>query len=199
MRTGIDSSDINSQDAKRRLTDIVLARRAKEIGQVLTSKALTKTLAGIPAAVEHTYRAALPLVTNGHFWDVRLDSDFAVELWDSSRNIWLSLDELDDDQKCRAECTLALSFASAAPPLDATDLPAFLWLEQNESDHDGSLVTALANTACQGETARRYRQLIVVLRPDMTLQPHFEYVSQVAAKTNRIDLHNTISPMRQAG
>ena len=199
LRTGIDSSDINSQDAKRRLTDIVLARRAKEIGQVLTSKALTKTLAGIPAAVEHTYRAALPLVTNGHFWDVRLDSDFAVELWDSSRNIWLSLDELDDDQKCRAECTLALSFASAAPPLDATDLPAFLWLEQNESDHDGSLVTALANTACQGETARRYRQLIVVLRPDMTLQPHFEYVSQVATKTNRIDLHNTISHMRQAG
>ncbi len=198
LRTGIASSDINSQDAKCRLTDIVLARRAKEIGRVLTSEALTRTLAGIPAAVEHTYRAALPLVTNGHFWDVRLDSDFAVELWDSSRSIWLSLDELDDDQKYRAECALALSFASAAPPLDATDLPAFLWLEQNENDPDGSLVTALASTAYQGETARRYRQLIVVLRPDMALQPHSEYVSQVTTSTNRIDLHAS-SPMRQAG
>ena len=174
------------------------ARRAKEIGRVLTSEALRRTLAGIPAAVEHTYRAALPLVTNGHYWDVRLNSDFAVELWDNSRNIWITLDELDDDHKYRAECALALSFASAAPPLDATDLPAFLWLEQNENDHDGSLVTALASAAYQGETARRYPQIIVALRPDMALQPHFEYVSQVAASTNRIGLH-TSSPMRQAG
>jgi hypothetical protein len=56
----------------------------------------------------------------------------------------------------------------------------------------------LASTAYQGETARRYRQLIVVLRPDMALQPHSEYVSQVTTSTNRIDLHAS-SPMRQAG
>ena len=198
LRTGISSSDVNSQDAKRRLMEIVHARRAKEIAGILTSEALTRTLDGIPAAVEHTYRATLPLVTSGHYWDVRLNKNFTVELWDSSRTIWITLEELDDDTQYRAECALALSFASAAPPLDATDLPAFLWLEQNEDDHDGSFLTALASAACQGEAARRYPQLIVLAREDMALPPHFKYVSEATTRTNSGGLPSSF-PIRQAG
>ena len=158
---------------------MVHSRRVREAGQAIAASALKATLDNVPRIVERELRTILPLATAGQFWDVRLANDLSIELWDSEDPCWRTLNQLSHSNRERIERALALAFMACAPPLDAGDLPAFLWLDQSDTDRDASIVHDLVNAADTREAARRYPQLIATARAPGPSQSQFDRVVHI--------------------
>ncbi len=181
LRTGVERRDVDAAEARARLARAVRTRRVREVGRTLVDAALDAALRRLPRAVEHELRATLPLASAGRFWDARVTSDLRVDVWDSMAGVWRAPQELDDDQRERVERALALAFVTAAPPLDAADLPAFVWLQQSAADRSGAALHALAAALQSGAAAQRVPQLIAAVRPAAAGQARFDRVTRVAA------------------
>ena len=161
LRAGVAHTDIDSADATARLDQAVRARRIREIGHTIVNGALDASIDGLAAAVERDLRLILPTASAGRFWDARICEALSLEVWDTAVGAWRASGDLDDPDREAVERARALAFATAGPPLDAADLPAFLWLEQSAADHDGEIVQATAAAAGLGAAAQRYPQVIV--------------------------------------
>jgi len=161
LRAGVAHTDIDPADAKARLDQAVRARRIREIGHTIVNGALDAAIEGLSTAVERELRLILPTASAGRFWDARIRKALSLEVWDTAVGAWRASGELDDPDRETVERARALAFATAGPPLDAADLPAFLWLEQSAADHDGAIVQAMAAAVGLGAAARRYPQVIV--------------------------------------
>ena len=160
LRAGLDHTDLDHADAQDRLDRALRARQVREIGQTIVRDALDASLASLPAAIERELRIILPAASAGRYWDARCGESLGVEVWDAMSATWHAPRELDGPGREGVGRAVALAFAAAGPPLDATDLPAFLWLEQSATDHDGSILQAAAAAASLGAAAQRYPQVI---------------------------------------
>jgi hypothetical protein len=164
LRAGVAQSDIDAEDAQRRLDAAVHARRVREIGHRIVTEALDASLETLPAAIERELRLMLPAASAGRFWDARSREGLGLEVWDAAAGHWRVPADLQEPDRERVERALALAFATAGPPLDATDLPAFIWLEQSNSDHDGEILQAIVAATGLGAAAQRYPQVIATGR-----------------------------------
>jgi len=160
LRAGIEHTDIGLADAQSRLDAAVRARRIREVGHTIVTDALDASLESLPAAIERELRVLLPAASSGRFWDARIHEGLRLEVWDPAAGAWRTPHDLDESDGERVERALALAFATAGPPLDATDLPAFLWLEQSPADHDGAILQALVTAAGLGGATQRYPQIV---------------------------------------
>lgn len=198
LRAGIEQTDINREEAQARLDQAVRARRIREIGHTIVTGALDASIESLPAAVERELRIILPAASAGHIWDARIREGLSLEVWDAAAGAWQPSRDLNDPSREQAERALALALAAAGPPLDATDLPAFLWLEQSVSDRDGSTLQALALAAGLGVAAQRYPQVIVTGRGLTARLGRFDRVTRLisgqAADTVQAD-----NSIREAG
>jgi len=179
LKIGTERHDIDLSDAKTRLDQAVHTRRVCEAGQEIAASALKATIENIPRIVEHELRTMLPVATAGQFWDARLGNDLSVELWDSEATCWCTLNQLSRSNRERVERALALAFIASAPPLDACDLPAFLWLDQSDIDRDSSIVHDLVNAAKASAGLDRYPQIIAATRAPESIRPHFDRVVHI--------------------
>ena len=198
LRAGIEHTDLDPADAQRRLDQAVRARRIREIGRTIVTGALDASLEALPAAVERELRIILPAASGGRFWDARCHDGLAVEVWDQSAGAWRAPADLDGPDRERVERALALAFAAAGPPLDAADLPAFLWLEQSRSDHDGAVLQAIAAAAGLGAAAQRYPQVIATGHSLATGLGRFDYVTHLTDGRTANAAHG-VSAVREAG
>ena len=198
LRAGIEHTDLDPADAQRRLDQAVRARRIREIGRTIVTGALDASLEGLPAAVERELRIILPAASGGRFWDARCRDGLAVEVWDQGAGAWRAPADLDGPDRERVERALALAFAAAGPPLDAADLPAFLWLEQSRSDHDGAVLQAVAAAAGLGAAAQRYPQVIATGHSLATGLGRFDYVTHLTDGRTANAAHG-VSAVREAG
>ena len=198
LRAGVDHTDINPTDAQKRLDQAVRSRRIREIGDTIVTGALEASLEGLPAAVERELRTILPAASAGRFWDARSRDGLGLEVWDPAGGTWRAPCDLDGPNRERVERALALAFATAGPPLDATDLPAFLWLEQSPSDHDGAIVQAVAAAAGLGAAAQRYPQVIATGRSLAGSLGRFDRVSRLTNGHSASAAH-AVSGIREAG
>ncbi|MCY3958293.1 MAG: hypothetical protein OXG65_08365 [Chloroflexi bacterium] len=162
LRAGAEHTDIDSADAQDRLDRALRARKVREIGQTIVRGALDASLENLPAAIERELRMILPAASAGRYWDAQVGQDLGVEVWDPQASRWRAPCDMDGPSREPVEWALALAFAIAGPPLDATDLPAFIWLEQSPTDHDGAILQAVTATACRGQAAQRYPQVIAI-------------------------------------
>ena len=179
LKTGTERHDIDSIDAGTRLDQAVHSRRVREAGQAIVASALKATIENVPRIVEHELRTVLPVATANQFWDARLGNDLSVELWDSEANCWCNLNQLSNSNRERVERALALAFIASAPPLDACDLPAFLWLDQSDIDRDASIVHDLVNAANASAGSRRYPQVIAATRAPGSIRSQFDHVVHI--------------------
>ena len=198
LRAGVDHTDINPTDAQKRLDQAVRSRRIREIGDTIVTGALEASLEGLPAAVERELRTILPAASAGRFWDARSRDGLGLEVWDPAGGTWRAPCDLDGPTRERVERALALAFAAAGPPLDATDLPAFLWLEQSPSDHDGAIVQAVAAAAGLGAAAQRYPQVIATGRSLTASLGRFDRVTRLTNGHTASAIH-AVSGIREAG
>ena len=198
LRAGVDHTDINPTDAQKRLDQAVRSRRIREIGDTIVTGALEASLEGLPAAVERELRTILPAASAGRFWDARSRDGLGLEVWDPAGGTWRAPCDLDGANRERVERALALAFAAAGPPLDATDLPAFLWLEQSPSDHDGAILQAVAAAAGLGTAAQRYPQVIATGRSLAASLGRFDRVSRLT-NGHSASAAQAVSGIREAG
>ncbi|MYD94790.1 MAG: hypothetical protein F4Y02_14110 [Chloroflexi bacterium] len=179
LRAGVDHTDIDAADAQRRLDQALHARRVREIGQTIVRGALDASLESLPASIERELRIILPAASSGRFWDARCREGLGLEVWDPQTAAWHAPCELDGPSRERVEMATALAFATAGPPLDAADLPAFIWLEQSATDHDGATLQAVAAAASLGGTAQRYPQVIATGRSLAASLGRFDRVTRL--------------------
>ena len=198
LRAGVDRTDIDAADAKRRLDQARQARRVRETGQTIVRDALDASLESIPASIERELRIMLPAASAGRFWDARCREGLDVDVWDSQAEAWRPPCDLDGASREQVERALALAFAIAGPPLDATDLPAFIWLEQSATDHDGLILQAAAAAAGLGAAAQRYPQVIATGHSLATGPGRFDRVTRLTDgyTTNAVA---AVSGIREAG
>ncbi len=198
LRAGVECTDIDPVDAQDRLDQALRARRIREIGQTIVRGALDASLESLPASIEHELRSILPAATAGRFWDARCGESLCVEVWDPRAAAWRAPVDLDGRSREHVERAFALAFAVAGPPLDATDLPAFIWLERSATDHDGEILQAVAAAASLGGAAQRYPQVIAT---GQSIRPGLGRFDRVTSLTNghAADEAPTISSIREAG
>lgn len=198
LRAGIEQTDINREEAQARLDQAVRTRRIREIGRTIVNGALDASIESLPAAIERELRIILPAASAGHFWDARICEGLSLEVWDAAAGSWQTSRGLNDPSREQVERALALALATAGPPLDATDLPAFLWLEQSASDRDGSTLQALALAAGLGVAAQRYPQVIATGRGLTASLGQFDRVTQLISG-HAADNVQAVSSIREAG
>jgi len=198
LRAGVECADVDPADAQDRLDRALRARRVREIGQTIVHGALDASLESLSASIEHELRVILSAASAGRFWDARCGEDLGVEVWDPQAAAWQAPCDLDGKSREQVERAIALAFAVAGPPLDATDLPAFIWLEQSATDHDGAILQALTAAASVGEAAQRYPQVIAT---GQSLVPGLGRFDRVTSLTDghASDLAPAISSIREAG
>ena len=198
LRAGIEHTDIAAADAQARLDQAVRARRTREIGSTIVTEALDASLERLPATVERELRVILPAASAGRFWDARTGEGLSLEVWDPTAGAWRSPRDLDETGRERVERALALAFATAGPPLDATDLPAFLWLEQSTDDHDGAILQAIATAAGLGGAAQRYPQVIATGSSLAASLGSFDRITRLGSG-QATDERQAITKIREAG
>lgn len=198
LRAGVDHTDIDAADAQRRLDQAMQARRVREIGQTIVRSALDASLESLPASIERELRIMLPAASAGRIWDVRCREGLGVEVWDPQADAWRAPCDLDGTSREQAERALAMAFAVAGPPLDATDLPAFVWLEQSAADHDGALLQALAAAASLGGAPQRYPQVIATGHSLAAGLGRFDRVTRLTGG-HTASAAQVISGIREAG
>ncbi|MDE2918373.1 MAG: hypothetical protein OXR64_00835 [Chloroflexota bacterium] len=198
LRAGVDHTDIDHADAQDRLDRALRARRVREIGQIMVRDALDTSLASLPAAIERELRIILPAASSGRFWDARCSEGLGLEVWDPQTAAWHAPCELDGPSREQVELATALAFATAGPPLDSADLPAFIWLEQAATDHDGATLQAVAAAASLGRAAQRYPQVIATGR---SLAASLGRFDRVIPLTNRrtANLMQSTGGIREVG
>ena len=198
LRAGVDHTDIDAADAQRRLDQALQARRVREIGQTIVRGALDALLESLPASIERELRIILPAASAGRFWDARCGEGLRVEVWDPQAGAWRAPCDLDGASREQAERALALAFAVAGPPLDATDLPAFIWLEQSATDHDGAILQAAAAAAGLGGAAQRYPQVIATGHSLAAGLGRFDRVTRLT-DGHTANVLQAVSGIREAG
>ena len=198
LRAGVEHTDIDPADARNRLDQAVRTRRVREISQIIVRDALDASLEGLSASIERELRTILPAASTGQFWDARMCEGLNLEVWDSAADAWRAPRDLNGPSRERVERALALAFATAGPPLDATDLPAFLWLEQSATDHDGSILQAVAAAAGLGAAAQRYPQIIAV---GQSVSPSLGRFDRITRLTNghTADSRQAVGDIRKTG
>ena len=197
LRAGLDHADLDHTDAQDRLDRALRARQVREIGQTIVRDALDASLASLPAAIERELRIILPAASAGRYWDARCREGLGLEVWDPQSATWHAPRELDGPGRERVERAMALAFAAAGPPLDATDLPAFLWLEQSATDHDGAILQAAAAAASLGAAAQRYPQVIATGQSLAASLGRFDRVTRLT-NGNPADVVQPASEIREA-
>ena len=198
LRVGVERTDIDHADAQARLDQAVRARRTREIGHTIVTGALDAVMDSLPAAIERELRIILPAASAGRFWDARIREGLCLEMWDAAAGAWRVPQDLDDESRERVERALALAFASAGPPLDATDLPAFLWLEQSAIDRDGAILQALVAAADLGAAGQRYPQVIATGRSLVANLGRFDRVTRLSGRHTDGPVQ-TVAGIREAG
>lgn len=198
LRAGIEQTDVDLEEAQARLDQAVRARRIREIGHTIVNDALDASIESLPAAIERELRIILPAASAGHFWDARLREGLSLEVWDATADTWQPSGDLDEPSREQVERALALAFATAGPPLDATDLPAFLWLEQSAADRDGSILQALASAAGLGVTAQRCPQVVATGQALTASLGRFDRVTQLI-NGHAADTSQSANNIREAG
>lgn len=198
LRAGVEHSDIDSADAQHRLDQAVRTRRIREIGHTIVTGALDASLESLPTAIERELRIILPAASAGQFWDARSGEGLGLEIWDPAAGAWRAPQDLEGPSRERVERALALAFAAAGPPLDATDLPAFLWLEQSASDHDGAVLQAVVAAAGLGAAAQRYPQVIASGRSLASSLGRFDRVTRLT-NGHTASAADAVNGIREAG
>ena len=198
LRAGVEHTDIDPADAQYRLDQALQARRVREIGQRIVRGALDASLENLPASIERELRIILPAASAGRFWDARCGEDLGVNVWDAQAAAWHAPSELDGPSREQVERALALALVVAGPPLDATDLPAFVWLEQSATDLDGEILQALAEAASMGGGAQRYPQVIAAGRSLATGTSRFDRITRLTTG-HRANVMAAVSGIREAG
>ncbi len=198
LRAGVDHADIDAADARRRLDQALHARRVREIGQTIVRDALDASLESLPASIERELRIILPAASAGRFWDARCREGLGVDVWDPQADAWRTPCDVDGASREQVERALALAFAVAGPPLDATDLPAFIWLEQSATDHDGAILQAAAAAAGLGGAAQRYPQVIATGRSLAASLGQFDRVTRLT-DGHTANVVQAVSGIREAG
>ena len=198
LRAGVDHTDIDAADAQYRLDQALQARRVREIGQTIVRGALDASLESLPATIERELRIILPAASAGRFWDARCREGLSVDVWDPPAGAWRAPCDLDGTRREQVERALALAFAIASPPLDSTDLPAFVWLEQSATDHDGAILQAAAAAAGLGGAAQRYPQVIATGRSLAASMGRFDRVTQLS-NGHTAHVVDVASDIREAG
>ena len=198
LRAGVECTDIDPVDAQARLDQAFRARRVREIGQTIVRDALDASLESLPASIEHELRSILPAASAGRFWDARCGEDLSVDVWDPQAAAWRAPRDLDAGSREQVERALAQALAVAGPPLDATHLPAFMWLEQSATDHDGTILQALTAAASLGEAAQRYPQIIATGQPLVSGRGRFDRVTSLT-NGQASNVTTVVGGIREAG
>lgn len=198
LRAGVEHTDIDAADAQRRLDQALHARRVREIGQTIVRSALDASLESLPASIERELRTILPASSAGRFWDARCGESLGVDVWDAHAAAWRAPCDLDGPSREQVERALALAFAIAGPPLDATNLPSFVWLEQSATDHDGAILQAVAAAASLGRAAQRYPQVIATGCSLVAGLGRFDCVTRLT-NGHTTNVMSDVSGIREAG
>ena len=192
LRTGLLRDDVDSDAAQAALRELVEQRRVRTAASRMMTEALDTLASGVPATTEATLRQIIGPVTQGLYWDVRIDPDMTVKVWDEKTDAWKSLPEIGSSQSEALKLAVSTSFIAAIQPHDASQAPAFIWLEVGNSGPQAPAIEALLDSLTRTNLRNRFPQVIVTAPTGILSPAQFDQVFLITSGTSSSPAEQTV-------
>lgn len=179
LRAGVVHEEVDPSRALASLDQIVDQRNVRATASRMISEAIEALTSGVPAATEATLRQIIGRLTGGLHWDVRISPDMTVHVWDDERNTWTPLLDLPATESASVKLAVSAALIASVRPHDATQAPAFIWLQVVDDGSDPSAAEALLDAMTRTHLQAHFPQVIVTAPPGKLSRNGFSRVAPI--------------------
>jgi hypothetical protein len=191
LRAGVVRDEVNLTKAIASLDQIVDERDVRASASRMISEAIDALTAGVPAATEATLRQIIGRITGGLHWDVRISPDMTVHVWDDERDSWTQLPDLPATVGAPVKLAVSAALMASVRPHDATQAPAFMWLQVVDDGSESSPTEALLDAMTRTDLRAQFPQVIVTAPPGKLTRTGFSRVTPIVNGMSEQPLDNS--------
>ncbi|KXA90147.1 hypothetical protein AKJ62_01580 [candidate division MSBL1 archaeon SCGC-AAA259D14] len=157
------SEDLSLEKVEEEVDEKEYEVKVYKYAENIVRKSKERIMGNILPKTEANMARFLPILTNGRYKDVRIDSDsFKIEAYDGRAQAYKSKSIFSGGTKDQFSLALRLSFAMATLPQERGTAPDFLYLDEPVGSFDPSRQKALTELLTRGEIAENFGQIFIV-------------------------------------
>jgi exonuclease SbcC len=163
LKKEVDYSGKEVEEAEEKLEEARNKRKEIEYAEGIVERSKKSIMEQVLPKTEANMARFLPILTNGRYKDVSIDSeDFQIEVYDSEAGDLKEKSVFSGGTRDQFSLALRLSFAMATLPQEKGSAPDFLFLDEPVGAFDSERKEALTELLTRGEIAENFSQIFVI-------------------------------------
>ena len=163
LKDEVEYEENTIEEAQEKLEEVQNKRKETEYAEKIVKRSKNSIMEQILPKTEANMARFLPILTNGRYKDVSIDSDnFQIEVYDSEAGELKEKSVFSGGTRDQFSLALRLSFAMATLPQEKGTAPDFLFLDEPVGAFDLERKEALTELLTRGEIAENFSQIFVI-------------------------------------